>query len=67
MPKNKTISVTPALLKSLADLKKSIVGLPAGEAKKKARAALKILSLAFGEKPAAAKRVSGCLAHTPMF
>jgi hypothetical protein len=66
MPKNRTIPVTPELLRSLADLKKSIRELPEGEARKKARAALKALSQALEGKPAPLKKSSSCFAGMPI-
>jgi hypothetical protein len=66
MPKNKMIPVTPELLQSLADLKESIRELPEGVARKKARAALKALSLALEGKPAPLKKAASCFAGTPI-
>ena len=66
MPNDKTILVTPEMLAGLADLKKSIAGLSDAEARKKAQAALKILSDALAGPAETLKKKSSCLAHTPM-
>jgi|WetSurMetagenome_2_1015567.scaffolds.fasta_scaffold1880573_1 hypothetical protein len=66
MPKTKSLKVTLELLESLSDLKKAMRDLPDGEAKKKARAALKKLSLALEGEAPLPKKGSSCPAGYPL-
>jgi hypothetical protein len=66
MPRKKMMPVESEVPAALTDLKKSIAGLPEGESKKKARAALKILSEAWAGRAETPKKKSSCLIHTPM-
>jgi hypothetical protein len=66
MSKSRTIRVTVELRQSLADLKKAIRELPEGEAKKKARTALKTLSKALEGEAPALKKASSCFAGAPV-
>ena len=50
MPQSRTIRVTKNLMASLADLKKSVRAMPAGEAKTKAQRALTYMSNTFAGK-----------------
>ncbi len=65
MAKTPTIRVTAEMLKALDDLTKALKGMPAGEAKTSARAALLKLKKAVGVAPVPAAKVRSCPRDLP--
>jgi hypothetical protein len=65
VPQNPPIRVTAELLKALADLKASLKDLPAGEAKKTAQAALRVLNGALAGKAKPLAKASSCPREMP--
>jgi ADP-ribosylglycohydrolase len=67
MPKNPSVRVTADLLKALTDLKASLKELPAGEAKKTAQAALRVLNQALAGKTKPLAKVTSCPRELPFY
>jgi hypothetical protein len=65
MAKTPTVRVTAEMLKSLDDLTRALKEMPAGEAKKSARAALLKLKKAVGVTPVPAAKVMSCPRDLP--
>jgi hypothetical protein len=59
--------VTAELLKALADLKSSLKELPAGDAKKGAQAALRVLNQALAGKAKPLAKAASCPRELPFF